>query len=302
MAFLSLFVLRTAAAQQSDSDTSNLAVARAKFAAIQWSQGPITGTLGGIAQLEVPATCQFTAAAGARSFLELTHNLPSGNELGALYCEDRSASGGRWFVIYTYDPSGYVRDDEKGSLDSDAILASIRHATEESNRELRARGWEEMTVEGWVRPPHYDETTHNLTWSFTGRSSRGGETTNHSVRLLGRGGVLHADLVLEPNQLATAVPDFDQIVAGTSFLPGSRYSEWRNGDKVASYGLTALVAGGAGAIAVKTGLFAKLGKLLVGLAVALWKVLAAAVLGFVAMLKSLFKRKPKKDSVSSSGS
>lgn len=302
MLFFSLLIPRTAAAQQPEGESSDLATARAKFATIQWSHGPITGHLGSTAQIEVPATCRLTESAGARTFLELTHNIPSGDEIGALYCEDRSTSDGHWFVIYTYDPSGYVRDDEKGTLDSGAILASIRRATEESNRELRARGWDEMTVEGWVRTPHYDERTHNLTWSFTGRSSRGDEVVNHSVRLLGRSGVLHADLVLAPNQLETAVADFDQVVAGTSFLPGSRYSEWRDGDKVAAYGLTALVAGGAGAVAAKTGLFAKLGKLLIGLAVALWKVLVAAAIGFLAMLKSLFKRKPKNNSASSSDS
>jgi uncharacterized membrane-anchored protein len=114
------------------------------------------------------------------------------------------------------------------------------------------------------------------------------------VRLLGRGGVLHADLVLDPSQLGTVVADFDQVVAGTTFTPGNRYAEWREGDKVAAYGLTALVAGGAGAVAVKTGLFAKLGKLLA----AFGKVIMVVALGLLATLKNfiqgLFRRSPQK--------
>jgi uncharacterized membrane-anchored protein len=247
--------------------------------------GPVTGQIGDVATVHVPASCQFTGRAGARTFLEVTENIPSGRELGVLLCEDQDPSGGSWFVIYTYDASGYVRDDEKGQRDADEILASIRRGTEAANRERRSRGWEEMRIEGWVRPPHYDARTNNLTWSFTGRSGGGDASVNHSVRLLGRGGVLNADLVLDPSQLGTVVTDFDAVVAGTTFVPGSRYAEWREGDRVAEYGLTALVAGGAGAVAMKTGILGKF-----------WKLLVAAGLGLVGMVKSLFTRKSKTQS------
>jgi uncharacterized membrane-anchored protein len=144
-----------------------------------------------------------------------------------------------------------------------------------------------MTVEGWVRPPHYDEHTNNLTWSLSGRSTDGTTSVNHSVRLLGRGGVLKAELVIDPGQLAAGVADFDGVMASTTFVPGQRYAEWREGDKVAEYGLTALVAGGVGAAAVKTGLLGKLGKLVaVG-----WKLLVGAFVLLGGALKSLFTRR-----------
>ncbi len=62
------------------------------------------------------------------------------------------------------------------------------------------------------------------------------------------------------------------------------------GDKVAGYGLTALVVGGAAAAAVKTGLFAKLIKFLLVSAAALWKFMLAIVLGIGAFIKKLFNR------------
>jgi uncharacterized membrane-anchored protein len=65
--------------------------------------------------------------------------VPSGDELGVLACEGRGAEASSWFVIYTYDASGFVRDDEKGALDADAILASIRRGTEAANEGRRAR-------------------------------------------------------------------------------------------------------------------------------------------------------------------
>lgn len=297
MAMAMMLVATTLAANQaraqSGEESPEARQARSKLASIKWLSGPATGRLGSVAELRVPESCRFAEAEGSKTFLEVTHNIPSGRELGVLLCDDPQDTEEYWFVIYTYDASGYVRDDEKGSLDADAILASLRRGTEAANAERRSRGWDEMHIEGWVRPPYYDEATHNLTWSFSGRSSDGETSVNHSVRLLGRGGVLHVDLVMAPEQSGRVVPEFDGVVATTSFLPGNRYAEWRKGDKVAEYGLTALIAGGAGAVAMKTGLLAKLGKILIGLFAALWKLVAAAAVGFMAMLKSAFSRKPK---------
>jgi uncharacterized membrane-anchored protein len=287
----SLVATSTTRAQSSARDSADRAERRAKFNTIEWLTGPSKGRLGTIAEIEVPAGCRLTQEKGAKTFLELTENIPSDEEVGLLLCRDRVHDDDDWFVIYTYDPSGYVKDDEKGHLDSAAILKSLREGTDEGNLERKKRGWAEMYISGWVRSPYYDEKTHNLTWSFAGGDSDSGKVVNESVRQLGRGGVLHADLVLNPNQVDSVVPDFDKVVLSTTFVPGSRYSEWKEGDKVAAYGLTALIAGGAGAVAMKSGLFAKLGVLLAGA----WKVIAAAFVALSTRIKRLFNRKPKND-------
>jgi uncharacterized membrane-anchored protein len=64
---------------------------------------------------------------------------------------------------------------------------------------------------------------------------------------------------------------------GFSFVPGQAYSDWRSGDKVAKYGLTALIVGGAAAAAVKTGLLLKF-----------WKLILAAFAALVAYLKRIY--------------
>ena len=267
------------------------------FRSIPWQAGPIVGKLGSIAEVHVPGGCRFTEADGTRKFLEATENPSSGDEQGLLLCRGNSTAdgvGGAWFVVFSYDASGYVKDDEKSKLDADAILASLRDGNEMGNRERRSRGWEPLTIDGWVRPPYYDQTTHNLTWSTKVHGeSEGPEaaSVNHSVRLLGRGGVMHADLVIDPDILATTIGEFDQVVAGTTFLPGNTYGEWRQGDKVAAYGLTALVAGGAGAAAVKLGLFPKLWKLILAIFLAAKKLIILAVVAVLGFLKSLFGKK-----------
>ena len=283
----SLFASATPA--QTAADSAARKARLAKFATIEWLTGPSKGRLGSIGEIQIPKGCRLTQEQGAKTYLELTENIPTDEEVGLMLCKDRNDEDGQWWVVYTYDPSGYVKDEEKKTLNANEILSSLRKGTAEENQERRKRGWDELRIDGWVRPPFYDEKTHNLTWSYTLGSSDSSKSVNHSVRLLGRGGVLHADLVLSPSQIDSVVPQFDSVVYSTTFVPGSRYSEWKEGDKVAAYGLTALIAGGAGAAAMKTGLFAKLGAALA----AGWKVIAAAFVALSTRLKNLFKRKPK---------
>ena len=69
---------------------------------------------------------------------------------------------------------------------------------------------------------------------------------------------MDADLVLGPSQVGAAVPEFDKLLTGFEFSTGNRYAEWVKGDRIAEYRLTALVAGGVGAAAVKSGLLGNL--------------------------------------------
>jgi uncharacterized membrane-anchored protein len=229
--------------------------------------------------------------------MEATEN-PSGDEDGVLLCPGTSESDAPWFVTFRYDPSGYVKDDESKSLDAAKILETLRRGNAEGNKERLSRGWDTLHLVGWVRPPYYDAVTHNLTWSAEASGTHG-LVVNHSVRLLGRGGVLHAELIIEPAQLSTAIPRFDEAIGGASFVKGQGYSEWRPGDKVAAYGLTALVAGAA---AVKLGLFGKLWQLIAALFITIWKLLVVAVLGVAGWVRSLFSGKKRRSKEQAGGS
>lgn len=256
---------------------------------IDWVDGPVNARLGDVAEIKVPAGYNFTGKDGTRKFLELTHNPPQGNELGTIIPEVSKEADGSdsefWFVIFEFNEVGFVKDDDRDKLDPDALLKSIKASTEESNEERAKRGWAAYHVTGWYRPPFYDVSTKNLTWAMQGYSVTGEKqesSVNYSIRILGRRGTMNVDLVLDPNLVNTAVPKFETLLTGFSFLPGSRYAEFRAGDKVAEYGLATLVAGGAVAVAAKTGLLAKL-----------WKLIVAAIAALAALLKRLwnyFKR------------
>jgi len=252
-----------AAAQDEDSP----------FWDIPWVEGPAVGTLGKEARVAVPEGCLFTGEDGVPLFNELTENIPNPGERGILIC------GGDWFVVFTYDDIGHVKDDESAALDADEILKSMVSAQKAGNKERVKRGWPELTLDGWKVEPHYDVATHNLTWATSLRSSDDDESVNHSVRLLGREGVMEVDLVAAPEAFEAALPSLDSILGGFEFVAGQRYAEWQPGDKLAEYGLTGLIVGGAAAAAVKTGLLARL-----------WKLLVAGAVAVVAAVKRMFGR------------
>ena len=224
---------------------------------VKWQEGPSIGNLGTEAEINVPAGYVFANASDSRILMEAMQNPVSGDELGFI-----APAGEKWFILFEFNDVGYVRDDEKDSLDADAMLESIRKGNDEGNKERQKRGWSTMTIIGWEQPPRYNETTHNLEWAIKG-SSEGELVINYNTRLLGRGGVMKATLVTDPALLQTNLPQFKTVLSGFTFKQGQRYAEFRKGDKMAEYGLAGLVVGGATAVAVKSGLFKWIWKLLV---------------------------------------
>lgn len=252
---------------------------------INWQVGPTVGTLGDLGQIKIPQGYEFTGKEGAQQLLVLTHNVPNGHELGALVSTSKESE---WFMIFEFHDTGYVKDEEKDKLDADALLKSLKEGTEEGNEERRKRGWRPLHVVGWDRAPFYDPATHNLTWASRVRGDDPNDqgSVNHSIRLLGRKGNISVDLVASPAEYAAGVGDFNTLISGFSYNQGDRYSDFRAGDKVAEYGLGALIVGGAGAVALKTGLLAKFWKLIV--------VLFAAIAGFIKkVFRAIFGKEEK---------
>jgi uncharacterized membrane-anchored protein len=242
---------------------------------IQWEDGPTKGKLGSVAEITIPEGYRFAGKSGAQRVLELTHNPTSGNELGVIIPNTKDKD--LWFLIFEFEETGFIKDEEKDSLDAAAILKSLQEGTEASNKLRAEKGWSAVHVVGWEKPPFYDTRTNNLTWATRLRSDQG-ENLNYSVRILGRRGTMNIDLVISPDQLSTVLPAFENLESGFLYTQGSRYSDYVSGDKVASYGLTALVAGGAAAAATKSGLLAKF-----------WKLIVAAVAAIAAAVKKFFR-------------
>lgn len=241
---------------------------------VKWQEGPSIGNLGTNAEIRVPAGYVFANASDTRILMEAMQNPTSGDELGFI-----APAGEKWFVLFEFDDVGYVRDDEKSSLDATAMLESIKKGNDEGNKERQKRGWSTLSIIGWEQPPRYNEITHNLEWAIRGESE-GALVLNYNTRVLGRAGVMKATLVTDPDLLATTLPQFKTVLEGFSFKEGQKYAEFRKGDKMAEYGLAGLVVGGATAVAVKSGMFKWL-----------WKLIVVGVLAVGGFLKKLFSRR-----------
>lgn len=252
---------------------------------IEWQDGPTVGKLGEFAEVKVPEGFRFAGKAGAKRFLELTENPPSGREIGVIVPANPE-EGNFWFVIFEFDDVGYVKDEEKDKLDAAALLDSLKEGTEQANKIRKQRGWDAFHIVGWHKPPFYDPKTNNLTWAIRGRGEKAGEeeTINYSTRVLGRRGTMNVDLVLGANAVEATVPQFETLLTGFEYVQGQRYAEFRPGDKIAEYGLAALITGGAAAVALKSGLLQKFWKLIVLGIVALAAALKKALVYFKRMM------------------
>jgi uncharacterized membrane-anchored protein len=244
---------------------------------VKWQEGPSIGNLGSIAEVHIPAGYVFAGANDTRVLMEALQNPTSGNEMGLI-----APAGLDWFVVFIFDDVGYVSDDERNSLDADAMLESIKKGTEAGNKERMRRGWPIMTILGWEQLPRYNQATHNLEWAIKGESE-GRSIINYNTRLLGRGGVMRVTLVTDPSDLLPTLPKFKNVLADFDFKQGQKYAEFREGDKMAKYGLSALIVGGATAVAVKTGMFKWI-----------WKGLVVGFLALVSFIKKLFSQKKSK--------
>ncbi len=251
----------------------------AELKKLAWQNGPTQGRIADKAVIEVPQGYVFLNERDTSRFLELNGNPPrDGHYLLAPESVD-------WFAVFAFDASGYVKDDEK--IDADQLLQTLKKSDGPANEERKRLGLEALYTEGWQVAPHYDADTRRLEWGMRLRTAAGHYVVNYSSRLLGRSGVMRAILVSDPGTLEADTQQFKAALKQFAYVPGERYAEFRAGDKVAAYGLGALIVGGAAAVATKKGFWAAL----VAFFGAFWKVLAGVVVAASAWLGSLFKKK-----------
>ena len=243
-------------------------------------KGPAKAKLESYGEIDVPSGYVFIDGKSTRELMRAKGEPTSGKEVGLII-----ATNEHWSVFFEYSDIGYVKDDEKDKLDADKILESIKRGTAEANKQRQRAGNPPLEIVGWEIPPKYDSHSHNLEWAIRA-TSEGRPLLNYNTRLLGRKGVMEVVLVLEPDQLTGTLPVFRNLLTGYSFSTGQTYAEYRPGDKVAKYGLAALVVGGAAVGAAKLGLFASLAVLLKKA----WKLVVLAVAAVAASIKKLFAK------------
>jgi len=215
----------------------------------------------------------------ARKVLEqLWGNPPDDGVLGLVVPTAQPLeSDASWAVVVTYSDDGFVSDEDASKTDYDEMLEDMQAGAKDENAERKKSGYEAVELVGWAVPPRYDGASKKLYWAkeldFEGTPQH---TLNYDIRVLGRRGYLSLNAVSAMSELSTVQTGMQQLLPMTEFDQGARYADYdASSDKLAAYGVAALIGGG---LAAKTGLFAKLGLLLLGLK----KLLIPLVLGAAA--------------------
>ena len=273
-------------AAAADAPAAPKQTAEQLVASLKFQEGKIT-LPGGIATLDLPASFRYLNPADTtRVLVDGWGNPPGLSSLGMIVpagVNPISAAG--WGVIVTYDKDGHVKDDDADSIKYDELLKDMQEATRQNNTARKEQGYAPMNLVGWAEPPSYDKAHHKLYWAkelkTAGDPASG---LNYNIRVLGREGVLVLNAVAGMQQIAQIKTEMQHVTAFTDFTAGNRYADFDSKtDKVAEYGIAALVAGG---VAAKLGLFGKLFALLL----AFKKLVALAVIGLGAAVVRFFKR------------
>jgi uncharacterized membrane-anchored protein len=198
------------------------------------------------------------------------------------------ASPDSWGIVITYVEDGYVEDDDAANVNYDDLLKEMQKGMSEANPERIKQGYEAIELIGWAAPPRYDKDAHKLYWARElSVASYSEHTLNYDIRALGRHGVLSLNAIAVMSQLQTVEKDMQEALSLVEFNEGKRYGDYVAGvDKVAAYGIGALIAG---KLAAKAGLL----KLLVSALAAGWKFLIILLIPLGVFLKKLLFGKRK---------
>jgi uncharacterized membrane-anchored protein len=218
-------------------------------------QTGIVALNGGMATVNIPENLRYLDADSTRLLLEDLWGNPEGSgTLGMLIPADVSPlDEASWGVIFTYEDSGHIMDDDAAGIDYDDLLKDMKASTAEVNKEREKLGYGSVELVGWAAEPRYDSAEKKLYWAKTLRFSDADEDIlNYNIRVLGRTGVLNLNVVGSVSQLGQIETDAPSILASVDFNEGHRYADYDpSTDHMAEYGIAALIAGG---VAAKTGL------------------------------------------------
>ena len=254
---------------------------------LHYQQGTIT--LGdNLATVTLPSDLRFLNGHDAGIVLtKIWRNPPQPDPLGMLVPAGADLLRDAWAVMITYEQDGYVKDDDAATINYDDLLKKMQKAVADSNDARKKRGYPTAELIGWAAPPRYDKATHKLYWAKNLKVESARENTlNYNIRVLGRRGVLVLNAIAAMDQLPEIERNAPTILGAVDFNPGNRYTDFDAGagDKIATYGIATLIAGG---IAAKVGLFKSLWIAII----AAKKFIVIGVAAVVAWFRKLFGKK-----------
>ncbi|WP_213953579.1 DUF2167 domain-containing protein [Variovorax sp. dw_954] len=266
------------------ANTSPEAEQEAAYAAAKASRqlGPANIGVSNQAHLQLPAGYVWVPVPAAAQLMRSMGNRVDDSFQGLVFPAEQSG----WFASVRFVKEGYIKDDDAKEWNAADLLKSLKEGTEASNEDRVKRGITPMEVVGWAQEPKYDAGTHRLVWSALTRD-KGGSTqdqgVNYNTYALGREGYISLNLVTDARDIEKHKPEANKLLGALQYDDGKKYADFNGStDKVAAYGLAALVAGAA---AKKLGLLAVLAAFAAKFAKVIFVAGGAALWGFTKMFR-----------------
>ena len=245
--------------------------------------GPRKVALSNQATLNLPEGYGFVPPAQGKALMEAMGNSIGDTFLGLIVPIGEESE---WMATIDFEDAGYIKDDDAQHWKADELLDELKQGTEAGNERRTRLGFSPLEVTHWIEPPAYESATQRLVWSVELRekSAPAGtdNTVNYNTYVLGREGYVSLDFITSESRIEAEKPIAKQLLGSIAFNEGRRYADFNaSTDKVAEYGLAALIGGVA---AKKLGLFALAGALFAKF----FKLIAVGVVAVGAAVRKFF--------------
>jgi len=242
--------------------------------------GPAQISLLDEATLQLPDNFLFIPKKEAAGFEKAIGNVANDPELvGVIISQNDNL---RWYLQIDFINAGYVKEDDAKNFDINDLLNTIKKMTTEENNLRISKGVAPIYVTGWIQPPTYNFTDHQLTLSINVNEDND-KVANYTTYLFGKDGFFRINLVT-PETFITNDKQYSTLIQNSiHFNKGKLYTDYvKNTDRTAEFGLTALITG---VIAKKLGILT-----IIGLFFAkTWKMMLLIFFIFFTKIKKIFK-------------
>lgn len=201
---------------------------------IAWVVGPARVDIGPWASLSIPAAHRFAGEDDAVVALyEDRHPYPVpllALEVG--YIESLTVNAD-WHIVFTFDEIGFLEKSETDDLNANLILRSYQTEFEYENEWRREDDRTELKFIEWKIRPQFT-ANGGAEWAIAYQLDE--TIVVHYVSALpGRQGCMKAISNLNESQFESVLPKIQAVMNGFAFRPARAYSDYNEGDSVASY-------------------------------------------------------------------
>ncbi len=258
---------------------------------LKWDSSSVT--IGnGIAKINISKGFKFLNAEQSQFVLHNIWGNPERKDvLGMIFPDTTSPfDAGSFVFVVSFEEDGFVKDDDADKIDYDDMFKELKKQEPDQNKEREKLGYEPIEMIGWAAKPFYDKQNKVLHWAKELEFGNNPDhTLNYDVRVLGRKGILSLNAIASISNLDLVKANIEKVLAMPEFTEGNRYSDFnQNTDKIAEYGIGALVAGG---ILAKTGALALIAKFFI----AAWKFILLGIVALWGTIKKFFGRKKEEE-------